>query len=727
MIVEQALKLADQGFYVFPLKPGTKLPAITDYTNKATRLKSEIKRWWAMRPYPNIGIITSKFGDSEALIVVDVDVKGKHNGFDSVRALEHQGFKFPETLTQDTPSGGCHLIFRNPAPVRQSVGAIGRGIDIRSRGGYIVGPGSQISGKTYTLRDGDLRLAPTWLIERCSATNINDPANALECQKIIRSFNSKHSVDRALHYLEHQAPHAQEGQGGDTVTFQVAAKLKDLGLNEDKCWQLMLNWNEKCQPPWTPEELLIKVRNAYKYGENEVGSEASETVFADVVGEPDIPEEGIADEPPEGPMAKLNSEYAFVIAGGGHHIIWETKDAKGNHHLAHLNELTFHRKHASDTIQVGDGKPEPVTKLWMRSKQRRSYDGFVFRPEQETPANLYNLWRGFAVKPCEGEPNHESLAMFLEHARENVCGGDEKLFRWLIGYFAHLIQKPWEKPLTALVFRGKKGVGKNALVDRIGHLLGGHYLSTPDRRYLVGNFNGHLENCLLFTLDEAFWSGDKQAEGVLKSVITGQTHNIEHKGKEIYSVDNCTRVVILGNENWLVPATHDERRYAVFQVGDGRKQDRAFFEQMRVGMEKGGYAHLLKYLQAFNLSGLEINEAPKTKALLEQKEESLEPVDAWWLNCLKDGQISEDVEWPQEIPCSTVRHSFIQYCREKQIRSRLPDTRVFGRRLHDLAGEALHRNRKREGAELLNMYKFPTLLEARTAWDKHIGHQTDWE
>jgi hypothetical protein len=93
----------------------------------------------------------------------------------------------------------------------------------------------------------------------------------------------------------------------------------------------------------------------------------------------------------------------------------------------------------------------------------------------------------------------------------------------------------------------------------------------------------------MFALDEAFWSGDKQAEGVLKDLITGRDHVIEHKGKEPYSVANKTRVVIIGNEDWLIPASHDERRFAFFDVGDGRKQDRAFFQSMREGMEAGGY------------------------------------------------------------------------------------------------------------------------------------------
>src|SRR5262249_45615909 len=130
--------------------------------------------------------------------------------------------------------------------------------------------------------------------------------------------------------------------------------------------------------------------------------------------------------------------------------------------------------------------------------------------------------------------------------------------------------------------KGAKGTGKNSLVEQgIGRILGPHFMATADRRFLVGNFNGHLENLLGLALDEAFWSGDKQAEGILKSLITSNVHTIEHKGKEAYSVANLVRIFILGNESWVVPASHDERRYAVFDVGDRNKQDTKFFTQMR--------------------------------------------------------------------------------------------------------------------------------------------------
>lgn len=346
----------------------------------------------------------------------------------------------------------------------------------------------------------------------------------------------------------------------------------------------------------------------------------------------------------------------------------------------------------------------------------------------------FNLWRGFAVEPWPvGEtPDAEAAAAldaFLDHARANVCGGDETLYRWLVGYFAHIIQRPQEKPLVAPVFKGEKGVGKNALIERVGHLLGSHFLVTSKRRYLVGNFNGHLERLLLFVLDEAFWSGDKEAEGILKDLITGSTHLIEIKGQESYTVANRCRIVIIGNEDWLVPASHDERRFAVFQVGSARKQDRQFFIEMRERMERGGYRLLLRYLLDFDLTGLDFNEAPHTSGLLEQKHASLDPFFQWWLDCLAEGQIvGSDFggQWVDKIETGRFRAAFRRYVKERNIRSRVPEDRSIGKLLKKCA-PGIKKVRERSGEALPYVYVMPKLEACRAAWSRFIGHTLEWE
>lgn len=714
--LQHALALAADGFFVFPLLPGKKTPPEgMHFKDQATRMPVPIMDWWKDRDW-NIGIYTGKFGDGEALLVVDVDSKKGKNGYETLLRLELDGYELPATCTQQTPGGGRHYVYRVPAAVRQGANVLGPGLDVRSRGGYIVGSGSAVPAGEYT-RTADLPIAaPAWVVDVCGRVRerAESPAPAA-------SVNADAARGRALHYLQHEAPKGEAGARNDTG-YKVAARCKDLGVDKDTCFGLMAeHW--QCEPALDDTELAHVVNSAYTYGNDAVGSAAPEAVFAPVSID-NLTSEHKVDKLTSHPFEVLNQHHAFVLAGGGDHILWETTDSDGLPMLVHLNTGSFHRRHLAWEIQVGK-RNAPVTEEWMRWKGRRSYDGLVFVPGRMAPDRFYNLFRGFAVTPIDGAAQHPALDAFLEHARANVCNGDETLYRWLIGFFAHLFQRPHEKPLVALVFKGSKGVGKNALVHIVSRLLGRHSMTTSNRRYIVGNFNGHLESLLLFTLDEAFWSGDKQAEGVLKDLITGDKHVIEHKGEKVYEVANLTRVVVIGNEEWLVPASHDERRFAVFNVGEGRKQDKPYFIAMKAGMEAGGYRHLLRYLLDYPLDGVDVSQAPNTSGLMEQKVASLDAFPAWWLTCLTEGKlIGGDFEtsWPGECDKERFRSAFRRYAKERNVRGWMPDERSVGRQLAKMA-PSIRVGRLAAGPT----YKLPALDQARAEWGAFIGHAVTWE
>jgi hypothetical protein len=705
--LEEALALAERGFHIFPCEPNGKLPVIKDYPNRATRDPEQIRKWFAGLDR-NIGISTSKFGDNQALVVVDVDNKGEKNGDTQLLSLELEGFELPQSLEQSTPTGGRHIIYLADHACKQGVNVLGDGLDIRSRGGYIVGPGSTIEGKSYRQINGHgtLAPAPSWLVERLGRDRdrVGGEPVALD------GIDTDRAVARSIEYLK-TAPVAVEGGAGDMTTFKVAARLKDLGCTEAQAFVVMLDhWNDNCQPPWDSADLFDKVQHAYKYGREPQGVAAPEAVFDAVPPSED-------DDEPEHPVRALNREYAFIKAGA--YVLQETTDQKGKFATIRMSPNDMHSWFANDMI---DGKPK--SKEWMKLRDRRQYDNVVFAPQQEIDSRFYNLWRGYSVEPA-ATGKHPAVDQFIDHALNNVCGGDKKLCKWLVGYFAHMIQRPYEKPLVALVFKGQKGTGKNALVERVGALLGPHFMVADDERYLLGNFNSHLESNLFFVLDEAAWAGDKRAEGKLKGLITGGQHNIERKGIDHYTVDNLTRVAIIGNEKWLVPATQDERRFAVFNVGEGRKQDREFFHSMRVGLEQGGYAHLLRFLLDFDISGLDINEAPATQGLIDQKHASLEPVQEWWLDCLESGELlggEFSGVIPERIVTDHAYNAFGKWARQRNIRSRLPSHKTF---VEDMR---FFMDKKRARVDGKPQYAFinPDIEHLRTRWDTFIGGAHTW-
>ena len=148
-----ALELARQGFHVFPLEENSKIPLITKWQEKATRDEARIKRWWTCpvmgleRDY-NIGICTTFYGDDKALIVIDVDNKDGKNG-----SAELKRYEVTATAVSETPTGGYHYFYVADKPVSNGVNVLGDGLDIRSKGGYVAAPGSEINGKYYRWKE----------------------------------------------------------------------------------------------------------------------------------------------------------------------------------------------------------------------------------------------------------------------------------------------------------------------------------------------------------------------------------------------------------------------------------------------------------------------------------------------------------------------------------------------------------------------------------------------
>ncbi len=61
-----------------------------------------------------------------------------------------------------------------------------------------------------------------------------------------------------------------------------------------------------------------------------------------------------------------------------------------------------------------------------------------------------------------------------------------------------MVQYPAVKPGVALVLIGGKGVGKDSLIEYAGGMLRPkNYVNMDTPTHLTGNFNAHLETCLL--------------------------------------------------------------------------------------------------------------------------------------------------------------------------------------------------------------------------------------
>lgn len=274
--LEHALQIAKLGFRVFPLEPNGKIPVFPAWPKMASRDPKRIKDWWiepVMGVYQgfNVGVTGGLF--------LDIDCKNGVDGKAALKELTNEYGALPPTIAVQTPSGGEHYYFLPDSSVGNSVGKIGSGLDIRADGGYVVGAGSKINNKSYLwLTDDNMQVVecPKWLVEKARCARPVSKSSLAPAIELDRDD----AIDRAIFYLDNEAKPAIEGDGGDHTTFQVAADVKDYGISENRCLELMLDhWNERCSPPWPPEDLQIKVTNAYRYGVEAAGSKSPDSDF----------------------------------------------------------------------------------------------------------------------------------------------------------------------------------------------------------------------------------------------------------------------------------------------------------------------------------------------------------------------------------------------------------------------------------------------------------------
>ncbi|CAG0932830.1 hypothetical protein TFLX_02784 [Thermoflexales bacterium] len=159
-MIDAALTYAERGLYIFPCDEQGKEPHTTGGTNPktgkpyrfqwgkhASNDPAKIKQWWAQWPNANIGLPCKPNG----LIVIDPDSPKKPDDLDGLAQWIGLSVELnlPETVTQRTPHGGMHVIYKIPDGVVIGNRDLAPGVNVRGvkgDGGYIVVTPSRLNG-----------------------------------------------------------------------------------------------------------------------------------------------------------------------------------------------------------------------------------------------------------------------------------------------------------------------------------------------------------------------------------------------------------------------------------------------------------------------------------------------------------------------------------------------------------------------------------------------------
>ena len=195
------------------------------------------------------------------------------------------------------------------------------------------------------------------------------------------------------------------------------------------------------------------------------------------------------------------------------------------------------------------------------------------------------------------------------------------------------------------------------------------------------------------------------------------------KGHDVVSAPNRIKLGMASNNEWVVPAGADERRYCVIDVSSARAQDHTYFAWLNAWIDGDGAAIFLDHLLCRDLSAFNVRAVPQTAALDHQKVEGMSALDRWILDALDTGVGLSGEEWTDarnRATCDGATDRLDVYCKRTAARGSRPDTRAIGRRLAEIFGCGPATSR-RLGMTSQRAWSLPDLDTARTMAARAFG------
>ena len=364
-------------------------------------------------------------------------------------------------------------------------------------------------------------------------------------------------------------------------------------------------------------------------------------------------------------IARVNAAGYFVLTLNGD--VYKVEPGGG---VTVQKREGFNNLFASRKARLDDGKLISAGDAWKRSPERREYDKIGYWPGGHgCPIKSYNLWQGWGIEPKEGD-----WKIIHEHILHVLACGDKGKADYILDWCAHLVQRPWEKPGVALVFRGRKGTGKSLLTSLLKAAVGSrNVLVTASGKKLFGTFNWHLADKLLIGAEEAFFVGNHELTDQLKHLLTGDDIEVEQKFGQRLSIKSMHRMIMTSNHDQVIYASDDERRYAVYDVSEARRGDDVYFDPLVAifkGQDDVTLAAFMHALQTRDINDWKAEQAARKAGgidLARQKLLSLEPPLHWLLEISRESPF-ELGDAPEERKRNDMVAGYRAWCKTSQVR-----------------------------------------------------------
>lgn len=221
--------------------------------------KHPIGSGWNTKATTDLDVVRDRFRNHNGNIgvylggkFVLIDADG-HEGLETLSTL---GDLPPTMMALSGSRTGSHHIYRL-APHQDAQRITDRrfapSVDVKIRGQFVAAPSRHPSGNRYQWAVfQEPAVLPDWLYEMlCS----RKPA-------VVRApVTDSPDIRRVRAYVAKMPP-AVSGQGGHGQTYAAACFIAGQGLSEDEEFAVLDEYNQRCEPPWSDQELEHKLRDA---------------------------------------------------------------------------------------------------------------------------------------------------------------------------------------------------------------------------------------------------------------------------------------------------------------------------------------------------------------------------------------------------------------------------------------------------------------------------------
>jgi putative DNA primase/helicase len=412
-------------------------------------------------------------------------------------------------------------------------------------------------------------------------------------------------------------------------------------------------------------------------------------------------------------LTKMNAKFTHVLFGSKNKIAFITKCELHGTDYTYLSLEEF-ATYLSDEPHISKRNAGRAWSQW--SGKNRKTDGIGFYPDvSRAPATHFNTYIPSPIKPKEGD-----CSAYLNHILEVICANDSKVFEYVMQYFAHIIQRPQEKPSVAIVLKSVEGTGKGTMMRPLLEIVGSHGIQINGDRHITGQFNGAVANKLLVFADEVNLTSSKEADKV-KAFISENTVLLEKKGLEAVAIPNYARLVLASNNSQVISAGLLERRYLVLEPSSHKAQDKTYFAPLYCWINEGGASKLMHHLQQLDIRDFDPFKAPVTEGLIDQKLQSFPPHFQFLKEHLTEPSlflIGAQAQQTGTINISDFIKKYINWCLPQKINiKRSTAYSDVGKLMTALSGPPEGRSNRGNG----KTYNVTNIALMRTRFAEHVG------